>query len=323
MKYGRQPTGGALKGEEFKDIAADIAQVAGHRRTAPQEIANAVDAGPNSPAADTNSEPSRSAERKINLPLARNPDERIARLVHLSDELIRDPAAMSGRAQAYLSTREYMTQEVMEEWDIGYLPSNSKSMLRSKFVYALRNERSEKIGYVGRDLAFSDKILKWENSDRTGKVPIKAKFPPGFARGEFLYGAEASRLNSGQARQQLESTGLIVVEGMNDVVALDRFGFLAVGLCSNRVSEGQKKKLIRWSKGLANGKITFMLDNDEEGRRGTRESIEKLAPYVHVATVWRHDPDSVQLNCVQPEDMKMDGLMRLLQMTIATKSATR
>ena len=304
MKYGRQPAGGTLKGEEFKDIAADIAQVAGH-------TSDVLSTPTPTPEPSPPPKPE-IPERKVNLPLARNPDERIARLEHLSDELIRDPAEMSGRAQSYLASRPYMTTEAMEKWDVGCLRSNSKSMLRSKFVYALRNERSEKIGYVGRDLAFNDKLAKWENSDRTGKAPIKAKFPPGFARGSFLYGAEVSRLETEEARSQLKDIGVLVVEGMNDCIALDQLGILSVALCSNRIAEGQMEKLIRWSKSLTDGKITLMLDNDKEGWVGMLDTLQKLAPHAHVATVWSPDSHGGKYRGQQPEQLTAGPLLELL-----------
>lgn len=310
MKYGRQPTGGKLKGDEFKDIAADIAQVAGLQKPeamADQRVYAPADSHPQT--AIKNDKP---IERKINLPLHRNPDKRIAGLVHLSDELIRDAVSLSGRAQAYLASRKYMTQELMEKWDVGYLPPNSKSMLRGKFVYALRNERSEKIGYVGRDLAFEDKLAKWESGDRAAQVPVKAKFPPGFARGEFLYGAESSRLNSEQARLQLRETGIIVVEGMNDVIALESLGILAVGLCSNRISEGQLEKLARWSKSLSEGKVTLMLDNDLEGWNGTLDSLQKLAAFAHVRTAWTPESLGGKFRGCQPEQLAAKSVSELM-----------
>ena len=314
MKYGRQPSGGKLKGDEFKDIASDIATVAGHQSPNAKSASGAADAVATASAAPAkpNDGHAKATERKINLPLSRNPDERIARLEHLSDELIRAPAQMSGRAQAYLVNRNYMTPAMMERWDLGYLPSNSKSMLRGKFVYALRNERSEKIGYVGRDLAFDDKRTKWENSDRAGKPPIKAKFPPGFARGSFLYGAEAIRMDSDVARQQLSETGILVFEGMNDVLAAAANGILAVGLCSNRIAEGQIEKLVRWSKELSGGKVTLMLDNDPEGYEGAMESVAKLALHVHTRIAWTPDSFGGEFRGWQPEQLDRNQMLKVL-----------
>jgi hypothetical protein len=311
MKYGRQPTGGKLKGEEFKDIAVDIATVAGLRRTAESETSEPIKSQTQVNQAIAIPEPEKS-DLVVNPPLARNPDERIAKLVHLSNELLRVPSEMSARAQNYLSSREYMTTKMMERWDVGYLPSNSKSMLRGKLVYALRNERSEKIGYIGRDLAFEDKLAKWENGDRSGKPPIKTKFPPGFVRGSFLYGAERSRLETDQAKLQLRETGIIVVEGPGDVIALDCHGVLAVGVCSNRLASGQIEKLVRWSKSFGNGKITLMLDNDKEGYEGAIESIQKLALHIHVSLAWTPDSHSKTFVGKQPENLSRDNVMTLL-----------
>lgn len=306
MKYGRQPSGGKLTGDEFKDIAADVATVAGGR-SAPESPAQPSEVQkPKTPSATK-------PERKVNLPLAKNPDERIANLVHLTDELIYEPSEMSGRAEAYVGMRSYMTPDVLTSWGAGYLPSNQKSMLRGKFVYTLRNERSETIGYVGRDLNFKEKLRKWENSNRQSTPPIKAKFPPGFARGSFLYGAEAKRLQSKTAKAQIEDIGILVVEGMNDTICLDQNGILAVGLCSNRLAVGQIEKLVRWSSGLAGGKITLMLDNDKEGAEGAVDCLEKLAPHAFVRLAWSPDTDGGAFRDKQPEDLEPSSLLELLR----------
>ena len=307
MKYGRKPSGEKLKGEEFKDIAADIAKVAGFGSDLPQTDVPPKDAPPNP------TESLKKPERKINIPLAKNPDPRIAALEHLSDEFVYDVTAMNARATTYLAKRAYMTSDIMKQWGVGQLASHSRSMLRGRLVYTLRNERSEKIGYVGRDLAFEDKLRKWENSDRTGKAPIKAKFPPGFARGSFLYGAEVSRLANDRTQEQLKDTGILIVEGMNDVIALDSHGITAVALCSNRIAECQIEKLVRWSKELANGRITLMLDNDKEGFEGAKDTIQKLSRHVFVRSVWGPESNGGKLRGMQPEQLTSASLLELFK----------
>ena len=299
------PSGSKLQGQEFKDIAEDIAQVANYRTNE-----STVETPVPKPPAVAKNEP---VPRKINLPLRKNEDPRIAKLEHLSDEFAFDVDEMNGRATGYLAKRPYFTQDVMERWGVGFLPSKSKSMLRGNLVYELRNERSEKIGYVGRDLAFEDKIRKWENSDRTGKQPIKAKFPPGFAKGEFLYGAEVKRLQSDKARAQLADTGLLVLEGMNDAIALDQHGLLSVSLCTNRITEGQIEKLARWSHDLAGGKVTLMLDNDQEGFQGSLDSLRKLSAHAHVRTVWTPDCFGGKYRGKQPEELELSELLTLFK----------
>lgn len=305
MKYGRQPSGGKLQGQEFKDIAADIAQVANYRAS---DAAVEIPSSTPPPVAKVRPPP-----RKVNLPLHKNEDPRIAKLEHLSNEFAFDVDEMNGRATSYLAKRPYFTKDVMKKWGVGFLPSTSKSMLRGNMVYELRNERSEKIGFVGRDLSFEDKIRKWENTDRTSKQPIKAKFPPGFAKGEFLYGAEVKRLQSETARAQLADTGLLVLEGMNDTIALDQHGLLSVSLCTNRITDGQIEKLARWSHDLAGGKITLMLDNDREGLEGSLDSLKKLAPHAHVRTVWTPDCFAGKYRGKQPEELDRSELLALFK----------
>ncbi|MEM9941565.1 MAG: toprim domain-containing protein [Planctomycetota bacterium] len=253
--------------------------------------------------------------------MLKNEDERIRALEHLDKQFVYEFDEMNARAGAYLSQRPYMTPGVMRKWGVGVLPSKSKSMLRGRIVYCLRNEKSEKIGWAGRDLAFEEKQHKWENSDRKKSAPEKTKFPPGFTRGSFLYGAEVERLEREGVREQIQETGLIVCEGFNDVIALDSKGVVAVAICSNRISEGQIEKLVRWSNELANGRITLFLDNDEQGVEGTKQMISKLVEHVHVRTVWQPNSSGSKFRNKQPEEIDEQSLIQLLNCSISSEQA--
>jgi LDH2 family malate/lactate/ureidoglycolate dehydrogenase len=98
---------------------------------------------------------------------------------------------------------------------------------------------------------------------------------------------------------------------VNDVIALDSHGINAVALCSNRIAEGQIEKLVRWSKELANGKVTLMLDNDEEGHEGTMATIQKLASFAHISTVWTPGSHEGKYQLSQPEQLTKAELLSL------------
>ena len=104
MKYGRQPSGSKLQGQEFKDIAADIAQVANYPTNEPTSEAPPAESPP---VAKVESQP-----KKINLPLSKNEDPRIAKLEHLSEEFVFDVEQMNGRAASYLANRQYFSQDL-------------------------------------------------------------------------------------------------------------------------------------------------------------------------------------------------------------------
>ncbi len=304
MKHERLPSSGLkLKGDEFKEIAEDIAVVAGQRT--PSAAVEQTTATPKP------MEPKPTTATAVNIPLSRNPEERIRKLEHLDEQFVYEFDEMSSRAASYLNDRTYMTPDVMQEWSVGVLPQSSKSYIRGCMIYGLKNERGQRLGWAGRYLNFEEKIKKWEKSDRTGVAPIKTKFPPKFHKGSFLFGADIERMDQPGVKEQIQDTGLIVVEGFNDVIALDTKGVIAVGLCGNQVAEGQVEKLVRWSRELADSRVTLFLDNNAEGRKGTKQAIERLADHVHVRTVWTPESFDGVYRDVEPEELSSDALLEL------------
>jgi 5S rRNA maturation endonuclease (ribonuclease M5) len=304
MKHERLPSSGLkLKGEEFKEIAEDIAVVAGQGSPTPR---TPTASRPKPKASESNT------TAGVNTPLSRNPDERIRKLEHLDEQFVYEFDEVSNRAASYLNDRPYLTPDVMQRWDVGVLPQSSKSYIRGCMIYGLKNERGQRLGWAGRYLKFEEKIKKWEKSDRSGAAPIKTKFPPKFHKGSFLFGAEIDRMDQPGVKEQVLDTGLIVVEGFNDVIALSEKGVVAVGLCGNQVAEGQVDKLVRWSRELANSRVTLFLDNNVEGQNGTRQAIERLADQVHVRTIWTPESFDGVYRDVEPEQLSTDSLLALL-----------
>jgi hypothetical protein len=305
MKHERLPVSGLkLKGEEFKEIAQDIAIVA--NQTDFVEPSNAQTDQPESPVRKPVSEAG-----KVNTPLSRNPEERIRKLEYLDEQFVYEFDDISQRAANYLNDRPYLTPEVMQRWDIGVLPQSSKSYIRGCMIYGLKNERGQRLGWAGRYLNFEEKVKRWEKSDRSGIAPIKTKFPPNFHKGSFLFGAEVERMDQPGVIEQIRDTGLVIVEGFNDVVALDTKGVIAIGLCGNQVAEGQVGKIVRWSRELANGRVTLFLNNNVEGRNGTSHAIARLADQVHVRTMWTPDSFYGVYKDLEPEQLSPDSLLEL------------
>src|SRR5204862_5789242 len=94
--------------------------------------------------------------------------------------------------------------------------------------------------------------------ERAGKEPPgKHRFPKGFHRGLELFGQQSSRLAEPGYREFIARHGLVIVEGFNDVIGLDNLGVPALGIMSNRMTEAQGKKIVRWAKQLASNRVNL------------------------------------------------------------------
>ena len=130
-------------------------------------------------------------------------------------------------------------------------------------------------------------MLSWDYG-----LPIKHKFPQQeyFQRGLELYGQQSNRFKlHPEYRQFIRDYGIILVEGFNDVLALDHWGIPAVGICSNRITEQQAAKVIRWSKQLGGNKVKLWFDCQASGDEGAKETLwmfAQMAPELDVMLVW-------------------------------------
>jgi len=196
---------------------------------------------------------------------------------------------MSPEAAQYVRKRPWMTPELMQKWGGGWIPGNGRSLFRKGYlVYTHRNERGEIISYSGRDLNFETKWDDWIRSGKPeGKKPGKHRYVSGFHRGLELYGGHATRLQEPWVKESLNRYGLVIVEGMNDVMRLDEMQVAAVGLGSNKVTAEQLDKLTRFARQLTNNRVLLMPDCDEEGETGFRDLLWKLCEVqIQVGVGW-------------------------------------
>jgi 5S rRNA maturation endonuclease (ribonuclease M5) len=208
---------------------------------------------------------------------------------------------MSPEASAYVRKRPWMTPELMRKWGCGWIPGNGRSLFRKNyFVYTHRNVRGEVISYSGRDLTFEKKWEQWLRDGKPeGKKPNKHRYVAGYHRGLELYGSMVSRLEEPQLRESLAQNGLVVVEGMNDVIRLDELGICAVGICSNRATETQVESISKFANQIANGRVVLFPDNDPEGEAGFKELLWGLNKHGNnVGLAFRESA-----NPSQPEDI--------------------
>lgn len=266
------PTGGRLRGQEFKDAVNKLREIADG---VPPEADSAPRKEKESAAAVSREEVD---IRPVNTPLRRHDKEAARALADLHRELVTEVSDMSPEVAQYVRSRRWMTAELLREWGVGWIPGNGRSLFRKNYlVYTHRNERGEVVSYSGRNLSFEEKLVRWIRDGRPeGKKPAKHRYVSGFHRGAELYGGHATRMEHEYIRDSLQQHGLVVVEGQNDVLRMDALNVAAVGLCSNRATETQIEKIARYARTAADNRVLLLPDCDEEGETGFQPLLWRL-----------------------------------------------
>ena len=277
MKPGEHAEG-KPRGERFKAILRDLQAMAAGV-VPPESPATSVEAAP--PA-------SKPRPRPGNIPLAQSENERARGLVNLDAKFVVDPAAMSPKAASYFRHRPFLTPEACQKWRMGYLPRDAGGdraggTMRGKIVYPMLSDNGEVLTWFGRDPEYEGKHHEWIVGGKQGNEPEKYHFVSGFQRGLELFGQH--RLRDEEFRQRARETGLLVVPGPNDVIALEAVGAPAVGLCATAVTAEQAEKLAAFSRETGSV-VTVMFDCTEEGELAARVVVVELAQRCPVRLAW-------------------------------------
>ncbi len=296
--------GGRPRGDRFKQIAADLLAMSQGMFTA------AAIAAPTPPATAKPPEPLR------NLPLAQSDNERARCLTNLDAKFITDPARMPPAAGSYFRQRKFLFPEVCQKWRMGYLPRDTGGedktggTMRGRVAYAYLSETGDVLTWFGRDPEHEEKHARWIAGGRSDREPEKFHFVKGFHRGVELFGQHRLQESATQAR--LKDLGfLTIVEGSNDVVALDALGVPAVGLCSNTITSEQAVKIGRFATQYTNGTVLLMLDCDPEGENGVSQVLPVLAEHAAVRLAWSSRMHGGRFKGRQPESVKLEDWTRL------------
>ena len=319
LEYKRAPEGGRLRGQEFKDAVALLREINGiaannvvatDRQPAAGKPARTPESGTaESPPPGEALSPT--APLQVNVPLKRHEKEAARALENLYQELVTDVAQMSPEASAYVRKRPWLTPELMQKWGCGWIPGNGRSLFRKNyFVYTHRNQRGNVVSYSGRDLSFEKKWDQWLRDGKPeGKKPNKHRYVAGYHRGVELFGAIGLRLEEPAIQESLKEIGLVVVEGMNDVMRLDELGVCAVGLGSNRATDTQVGLITKFAHQVADGRVLLFPDRDEEGTAGFKELLWQLAQTeLQVRVI---SPEIAAGAGKQPEDATADEIEQL------------
>ena len=112
------------------------------------------------------------------------------------------------------------------------------------WVFGIMDENGEPLAWVGRDLKFKEKHEEWERNGRKDKEPAKYRFPSKtyFRRKFELYGQH--ELDRPDFQEKLQSIGLTITEGFNDVLRLQTLGVPSVGIMINQITKEQVSKTV-------------------------------------------------------------------------------
>jgi hypothetical protein len=300
FKHGAMPAGGKPSGKEFYAIAEDLQRIAGGEAP-PQSPSPQIASTRTSTAADV----AATITSKANTPLAHSDNENARQLVSLHEQLTVDLKLLSPPASQYARRRPFLLSEALAaECRFGYMPGSSKSSLRSKWVYGIRNEQGEPLAWAGRNVRYEDEYDAWTKGGRPGPEPIKYRFPSQalFRRSLELYGQEF--LRDERFGASLAKHGLILVEGFTDRIRLHELGVMSVAMMSNQLTDEQTVKLVRYANEYAGGRVGLMHDADGPGDEGAKESLWRLHQAgVNAYLVWTRKAHGGRFDGRQPESL--------------------
>jgi hypothetical protein len=249
----------------------------------------------------------------VNKPLIESAEGRVRELHNIDEKLIRDVATMNPTAASYIRRHPCLSSESMTKWRCGYLPNDGGGdkrgwSLRGSILYPVLSEQGKVLAWAGRDVQFEQKEKEYQllsPAERSGKEPpAKHRFPKGFHRGIELFGQQASRLQEPGYREFINQHGLIIVEGFNDVIGLDNLGIPALGIMSNRMTEPQGEKIVRFAKQLGISRVNLMFDCEASGVDGTKEALWFFAEHqLDVRLVWSPTMHESEYAGRQPESL--------------------
>jgi hypothetical protein len=306
---GTKPDGGKLKGQEFqrvKQVLASTGQAIGKvlAATVPGPLPSAAAPSP-----------------ATNTPLIDSPDERIRELHNLDEKLIRDVASMNPAAASYVRRHPCLTPDAMSKFRCGYLQNSAGFdkrgwSLRGHFIYPLLSEQGKVLAWIGRDVNYEQKEQAFQRltlvERQQTEPPPKYRFPKTFHRGIELFGQHASRLREPGYREFITEHGITLVEGATDCIGLDNLGIPALGIMSNRMTDAQGEKIVRFAKMLGVNRVNLLFDCEESGSIGAKEALWYFAErQFEVRLLWSPAMHGGAFTGKQPESLTRTDVEKL------------
>jgi DNA primase len=161
----------------------------------------------------------------------------------------------------YLIQDRGLTEATIDAFGLGH--HAGKGIMQNRVVIPIHNEQGELVAYAGRWPADAG----WpEGSD-------KYQLPPGFKKSRVLFNLHRAREHA--------TEGLIVVEGFFTVCEFWQRGRKNVVALMGSAMSKEQERLIVETVG-PKGRVLLALDNDEAGRKGSEDAVNRLRSQVFV-----------------------------------------
>ena len=182
----------------------------------------------------------------------------------------------------YLAERR-MDPSTVKTFGMGYC---AKGMLRGRIAIPVHDHHGYLVGYAGR--LVPDQVELAQEAEAEGAAPPTYRFPSrekGFHKRYLLF--NLNRVGEEARRRD----GLVIVEGFFDCFRLHQVGVRnVVALMGCQLSEEQEQLLLERT-----DRVTLALDQDEAGRQGTQDILQRLVRkcYVRILDYPTLQPDEL------------------------------
>lgn len=180
-------------------------------------------------------------------------------------------------ARDYLAIREF-TNESVVDWELGY-DDYSK-----RITIPIKDESGKLVGFKGRSVKDGPypkyMILGGEHYG----------FDP-YQKSKYVFG-----LN--KVLQEDGKNEIVLVEGELNVLAMDQYGFISVGIAGSEFSDIQMRLVVE-----SCCSVILFLDNDKAGNKGTKQVVGMLSPYMPIKIVQNAAGDAADLDAEAVRDL--------------------
>jgi transposase/5S rRNA maturation endonuclease (ribonuclease M5) len=192
----------------------------------------------------------------------------------------------------------------------GFLPprvnTESRSPLHSRLVFQIRGIKENGHGLQSIILSHTGRALTPEQENSDGKY---WSYP--FRKGLEIYNQDQLLLDPESSRQ-LNTFGLVLVEGFFDVAKLVEAGCRNVGaLMGAHISAEQIERLASIRSRVGFSRIVLFLDRDEAGQKGACRALELLRQHDFEVSVFDWNQNLFPETVKDPADMLVEQLQRL------------
>jgi DNA primase len=161
----------------------------------------------------------------------------------------------------YLIQHRGLTEATIDCFGLGH--HAGKGIMSGRVVIPIHNEQGELVAYAGR----------WPADEGWPEGEEKYKLPPGFRKSLVLFNLHRAREHA--------TEGLIVVEGFFTVFEFWQRGRKNVVALMGSTMSQEQERLIVATVG-PKGRVLLALDNDEAGRTGSEDAVNRLRSQVFV-----------------------------------------